>query len=34
MQLLQRLDKAEKISILAQEDISSVIREAPGKQYT
>ncbi|XP_048035513.1 uncharacterized protein LOC125261015 isoform X2 [Megalobrama amblycephala] len=29
MQLLQRLDKAEKISILAQEDISSVIREAP-----
>ncbi|XP_047671916.1 uncharacterized protein LOC113663663 isoform X2 [Tachysurus fulvidraco] len=29
VQLLQRLDKAEKISILAQEDISSVIREAP-----
>ncbi|KAK2821370.1 hypothetical protein Q7C36_020713 [Tachysurus vachellii] len=29
--LLQRLDKAEKISILAQEDISSVIREAPGE---
>ncbi|KAG1930605.1 uncharacterized protein LOC120488660 isoform X1 [Pimephales promelas] len=29
MQLLQRLDRAEKISILAQEDISSVIREAP-----
>ncbi|KAK2831180.1 hypothetical protein Q7C36_016266 [Tachysurus vachellii] len=31
VQLLQRLDKAEKISILAQEDISSVIREAPGE---
>ncbi|XP_038568490.1 uncharacterized protein LOC119898352 [Micropterus salmoides] len=29
MQLLQRLDRAEKISILAQEDISSVIRDAP-----
>ncbi|XP_073702528.1 uncharacterized protein [Garra rufa] len=29
MQLLQRLDKAEKILILAQEEISSVIREAP-----
>ncbi|XDV22763.1 hypothetical protein PO909_027590 [Leuciscus waleckii] len=29
MQLLQRLDKADKILILAQEDISSVIREAP-----
>lgn len=29
MQLLQRLDKAEKILIFAQEDISSVIREAP-----
>ncbi|KAF1371446.1 hypothetical protein PFLUV_G00278260 [Perca fluviatilis] len=29
VQLLQRLDRAEKISILAQEDISSVIREAP-----
>ncbi|XP_035852925.1 uncharacterized protein LOC116055146 [Sander lucioperca] len=29
VQLLQRLDRAEKISILAQEDLSSVIREAP-----
>ncbi|KAG5283607.1 hypothetical protein AALO_G00043950 [Alosa alosa] len=29
MQLLQRLDRAEKITVLAEEDISSVIKEAP-----
>ncbi|XP_041953325.1 uncharacterized protein LOC121713086 isoform X2 [Alosa sapidissima] len=29
MQLLQRLDRAEKVTVLAEEDISSVIKEAP-----
>ncbi|XP_077069109.1 uncharacterized protein LOC143721983 [Siphateles boraxobius] len=29
LNLLQKLDKAEKLSTLAEEDISSVIREAP-----
>lgn len=34
LNLLQKLDKAEKLSTLAEEDISSVIREAPGKLHT